>query len=761
MKLPQTKSPAGFLPGLIALLTATASLAQTPVATEQAIMLNPFDVTAGTKKGYMATNSISGTAMNTPLRDVPMAINVITAELISDMGVNDMTDILKMNSSVTMQGRAYFSNRGANWTIRGFGSRNLLVDGVTAGNNVPPQLIDRVEIVKGPNTLYGQSDPGGLINIITKRPLGAPHQRLVVLAGSDGQLGADLDVNAPFANGSAGLRVLAGYSETDGYRRVDGDEVHYAALVGDYKVGKNTTFLLNVSGRESQGVSAQRSTFSFEVIPTDLNGDGTINNTVVRGVQENTARYNGWFLPRDFTTSTEANTMDWSSWYLNAGVRQVFNSQISLQYNFVNTQQRLGFSAREFNTFNASGVSDVKHNGGDETNRTDAHTLQLAMNFDTGSISHRVLVGGRSTEDVSTSNVYDLRALGPTKERDALNQMIAAGRKIRLFLTKNDVLSGVPYWLDDVPTKAEAFALGTRVGSVAFGSTEVRSAYVTDSIGLMDNKLKVLAGLRYVEIESSSTSTAGAIIGRINKSSDNSYQLGAVYDLTPNLVVFGNTATAFNPNAPDSQSGQFREPERSLAYEVGVKFENGWNNRLSGTFSLFDISKKNLVRSDYNPVTFGNTTEISDDESRGVDAEIFFNVSSNWQVVLGYTHLDTQVVKSRTAALGLPLEGAAPNRATLWTSYELTSGRLKGLRFGGGGVYVDGPIQQFGVSANRLVVQSGYTELNVFARYETTYRDRKLSFGFNVNNLTDEFYLEARAASNTARQYTFTASFEL
>ena len=82
------RSSARMRPRFTALLVSTvASFAQTPApapakpATDETILLNPFDVTAGSTKGYMATNTISGTAMNTPLKEVPMTINVITAEL--------------------------------------------------------------------------------------------------------------------------------------------------------------------------------------------------------------------------------------------------------------------------------------------------------------------------------------------------------------------------------------------------------------------------------------------------------------------------------------------------------------------------------------------------------------------------------------------------------------------------------------------------------------------------------------------------------
>lgn len=690
-----------------------------------------------------------------------MSISVLTSELITDIGANDITDVLKMNSSITLQQRPYFSNRGANWTIRGFASRNVLVDGVTAGNNVPPQLIDRVEIVKGPNTLYGQSDPGGLINIITKRPRGVAHQQLKVYGGSNEQRGVDVDVNVPAEQRSLALRVLAGYSSTDGYRQVDGAEVRYGALVGEFQAGRSTSVLFSASGREAEGVAAQRSTFSFEIVPTDLNGDGVINTTVVNGVQENTARYNASFLPRDFTSSTEKNRMEWSNWTLTAGLRHTFTSNVMLQYNFVNTQQSLAFNAREYNTFNAAGSSDGKHNAGDEKSRTDAHTLQLAMNFDTGPVTHRVLIGGRATDDRSRSDVYDLRTLGATSERNALAQLIASGRSIRLYLTKAEVLAGVPYWRDDVPTREETIALGTRVGTVDHTTTDVRSLYLTDSIGLLNNRLKVVAGVRYIEIDTASTSLTGAPSGPGTGGTDRSYQLGANYELTPNLIGFVNTATAFNPNAPDATTGQTRVPESSRAYEMGLKFENWLGGRLSGSIAAFHIAKDNVVRSDYSPVLFRSVSEISNDESEGVDFEAFFNVTRAWQVMMGYTWMDAKVVKSQTTALGLPLEGAARNRATLWTSYAIDAGALKGLRFGGGGVSVEGPILQFGTSTNRLVSQGGYTELGAFVRYDTEWQGRKLGLTLNVNNLTDKFYLEARAASNTPREFVVSMNLDL
>jgi iron complex outermembrane receptor protein len=741
-------------------LLPTAGMAQSSVVeNDETVILSPFEV-SGESKGYMATNTISGTAMNTPLRDVPMTINVITSELIDDLDAIDLQDILAMNSSITQTSRLPISNRNAAWSIRGFRNRNVLVDGVTAGDFIPPQLIDRVEVVKGPNTLYGQSDPGGLVNIITKRPLANNKVVGSSFFGNNGRLGGDLDANMRLAQDAVGLRVLTGYNQTDGYRKVDGDESKYLALVGDFKVTANTTLLLSSNIVDSFGVPSQRSTYSFEIVPTDLNGDGAITNTVVSGVNERSARYNSTFLPRDYTSATEANQFDSVNWYLGLGARHVFNEHVSTQYNFVRSHQRMNMTFREFNQFNAVGTSDVNHTASFNKNRTAAHTLQTAITFDTGPVSHRILVGGRSTEDYGRSLGYSLRALGPGNERTILDGLIASGRNIRKFLTKSDVLSGVQFWLDDQPTETELITLGTRNGNVLYSQTDVDSGYVTDSMGFMDDRLKVLAGVRYVDITSFSVDYNNAVNGAVNKRADTSYQLGVVYNLTQNISVFGNTATAFNPNGLDSLTGLFREPEESTAFEFGFKFDNLWNDRIGGSVAFFNIEKINVVRSDYNPITFSNITEVSNDEARGIDVELFFNLTKSWQIMAGYSYLDAEVVKSQTSALGLGLEGAAPVKLTLWTSYEMESGPMKGLRFGGGLVHTNGPIQQFGTSSSRLVVEDGYTDINLFARYQVEIAERPITLGLNVSNLTDTFYIQSRAGTNNPRQITFSSSME-
>ena len=164
--------------------------------------------------------------------------------------------IQAFNSSITQTNRQPVSNRNDSWSIRGFRNRNVLIDGVTGGDYIPPQMIDRIEVVKGPNTLYGQSDPGGLVNIISKRPQGRDRLSVALRAGNHGLFGAELDANKKA--GPLGVRVFGAHTETDGYRIVDGNKSNFLGLAAEWRIARNTTLLVHGSASKTDGIPSQR-----------------------------------------------------------------------------------------------------------------------------------------------------------------------------------------------------------------------------------------------------------------------------------------------------------------------------------------------------------------------------------------------------------------------------------------------------------------------------------------------------------------------
>lgn len=732
---------------------------------EDVIELSPFSVEE-VEGGYGSTVTISGTGMRTSLKNVPMSINVITSEFLDDSLIGDFTEALDYNSSITQTTRNNLgSSRPSSFSIRGFRNRNLLVDGVTGGLYIPPQMVDRIEIVKGPNTLYGQSDPGGLINVITKTPAANAGGNVTLSAGTNSRIGGKLDYTARSNNNKLGLRFLSEYKDHDGWRWVDGQETMFLGISGTYDFTEDTQGSFMIGDNQQQGFPTQRATWSFERTPTDLNGDGdTLDN--VDGVNESNTRYNNSFIPKEYVTSTPGNIFDSDNNFLTVGLRHSFSDNHNIQYKgtFHDTDQTVSF--REFNTFSPNSadpgnkISDANNTWQNSRTRDEVHTLNDIIGFETGDVRHQLLLGYRKAEVTAGGlGSYRLRG-GNAGERAILDQISAStGKVFRHFLYQDDILNGVKIWEDDVPSPSELRAFASRNNQNDRTFTDIDTFYVTDNIYFMEDRLNILAGVRHIDFSQRST-LLGGIPNSSLEGNDTNFQFGGVYRINENVNVFANIADAFEPqNAANPDTGELIGPQTSDAIEVGFKFTDLFDGKLSGSIAAFNIQKDNVVRRDFNPVTFLSDQSVTSDESEGIELELFYNPTDNWNIVAAYSWIDAVVVGD--VATGLRLEGATPHRFTLFTNYTVDDGPLKGLRFGGGLVYAKGPIQQFGNIANRFVQEDGYTEVNLFMRYPTMIGEQPVTYGINVDNATDEFYVRSRAATNEARTVLFSVSLDL
>ena len=726
--------------------------------------LNPFSVVEE-EKGYMASTTISGTGMRTSLMNVPMSINVITSEFLEDSHIGDFSTVLDYNSSISQTARNNSSSaRGSKYSLRGFTNRNLLVDGVLGGQRIPVQLIDRVEVVKGPNTLYGQSDPGGLVNVISKVPTAVDGGKVTFQVGNQGRAGGKFDLTTHAMNGKLGLRFLGDYSEYDGWRWVDGDTTKFFGVSGDYEFAEQTHGFFMMGKNETDGFPTQRATWSFERIPTDLNGDGDFDDSIPGGITEATARYNNTFIPREYVTSTAEHTYESDNDFLMLGLRHSFSDTHNLQYkyNFYDSHNFMNF--REFNTFDAFGEANALNRIDDDRRRDEVHTINDIIGFETGGVRHQLLLGYRKSESTDGGDgTFNLRAVRPNE--NALMREIEAktGKTFRDYLYKEDILNGVRIWEDDIISAEEMRTYGVRSNDADRSFQDIDTFYATDNIYFMEDRLNVLAGIRHIEISQRAISLGGAARGLPIDVSDTNFQLGGVYRINENLNVYVNFADSFEPNTgvnPDT--GDFYTPQTSEAIELGIKFLDLFDGKLSGSATLFKIEKDSVVRSDYNPVTFVNDVSITADESKGFEIELFANPTENWNIVLGYSYIDAVVVGALNPLLeGLRLEGAAPQRLTFFNTYTIDEGPMEGLRFGGGLVWADGPIPQFGTPENALVFEDGYTVIDLFVRYPTMIGEQPVTFGINIDNVTDEFYVRSRAATNEARQILFSVAFDL
>ena len=268
---------------LTGLLLVTASggsgLAQTTPAArpataveESVVTLSEFRVDATKDVGYRATNATSGTRLNTPIKDIPMPINVVTKEFIEDIGAYDFKEALLYEAGITQDfvqtannflfsasgtgqaGQGLGDRSSSTINIRGYNSRRQLRNGFVTSSVTDNVNVSRVEVAKGPQSLlYGVAVLGGVVNIIPDYPLSVPRYEAKAAFGSHDFLRLEFDATGPLAK-VAGRQVnyrLAGaYQTFDGDPIRDGDDRERRFLSGLFEVKpwRNTNVLLDVEG---------------------------------------------------------------------------------------------------------------------------------------------------------------------------------------------------------------------------------------------------------------------------------------------------------------------------------------------------------------------------------------------------------------------------------------------------------------------------------------------------------------------------------
>ena len=195
-------------------------------------------------EGYNAPDASTATKTDTPLRDIPQSIQVIPRQVIEDQQVTEISDALRNVSGVTPRVDYGFSYT---YNIRGFSDSRTLRNGFRIeAPTIAPSGIERVEVLKGPaSVLYGQVEPGGIINFVTKKPLSDPYYAAEFTAGSYDFYEPSIDFSGSLtADGKLLYRLNASYQNFGSFIDfVDGEILSIAPVIS-YKIGDATTLTL-------------------------------------------------------------------------------------------------------------------------------------------------------------------------------------------------------------------------------------------------------------------------------------------------------------------------------------------------------------------------------------------------------------------------------------------------------------------------------------------------------------------------------------
>ncbi|WP_462189733.1 TonB-dependent siderophore receptor [Campylobacter concisus] len=679
------------------------------------VSLDGISIEDSADDGYRATTSEVGKT-NTPILEIPQTVNVVTQQQLKDKKPETLAESLQNVSGVS-----YGNTTGGIFDSiikRGFGGGR---DGSIMRNGVPASVmhsfnktVESVEVLKGPaSLLYGAQEPGGIINMVTKKPKYDFSNEIWAGIGNRNYWNAGFDTTGPIAESGFAYRFIFDMMQKDYWREF-----------GEYK---NVLFAPSLSYKGDDYRINLAYTHTRSTDPIDR-GMYLIPST-------------GKLLPIDKKRrldepfnklKTKLDTLD-VNFEKNLGENWLLKGA----YAFSRSKHEYGH-IRLMNVLNNGTATRRNEYYDGFIHRTHAGSLNLNGYVKTGEIEHNLLFG------IDAKEYYRYR---PGGLKDTGNHL-----SINIY---HPIYGRV-----GLPTARESSIQYQKLKTIGF--------YVQDSINLTENLIYSL-GTRYEYYDQVARGTTSGPNSTDQQDGKFTWQTGLLYLLTPQWSVYTNYAQSFNPQmAMKGDIGDIK-PEEGKSVELGTKFQN---DSITASAAVFNINKKNIMRT-VNSVS----TPVGEARSRGFEFDFNGRVIQGLSVGASYAYTKTEVRKDSGAfavLVGKPLEATPKHQASLFANYDFSHLGVKGLRIGGGARYF-GSWYTYYMRTNLSAVPAGTAfkmdstvVYDAFISYDTKIAGYETNFAFNIKNLTDKLYYTSSSTGTDAniipiqpgyaRQFMLTAS---
>ncbi|MGQ0836005.1 MAG: TonB-dependent siderophore receptor [Gammaproteobacteria bacterium] len=665
----------------VLLLGPTAGLAQDPA----------------TAQGEVETVEIAAQRQpfrgDTPIEELPQSVQILSAELLQDIAVSQLDDALDLASGVARQNT--FGGLWDSFAIRGFaGDENTpsgyLVNGFNAGRGFSGRRdasnIERIEIVKGPGSaLYGRAEPGGTINIVTKKPQFERAGSLELAAARFDTYRLAADFTGPITD-SIAFRLNGAYDDADSFRE----------FVTSERLSVTPSFLVQFSNTTTLS-------YEFEYVRQEA----PFERGIVAPFGELGAVPVERFLGEPADGNTEINAK---------GHQLVLQHELAQHWTL-----HTGFGYRESSFTGFS--SDPELVASRQSFYTDGRTLSRQRRFrdyDSTDLTARAEISGRVEGGPLTHHVlfgvdyydYELETLQ---------------NRFRPTLAN-------PYAIDVFnPVYGQTRTLGPFQNQIE--NQDATGIYLQDQIDITE-RLKVLAGVRYddfsQQIDNRITSTT-----QTADDSETSPRAGIVFDATDSVSLYAAWSKGFRPNTGVNAAGIAFAPELSESYEVGTKFASS-GGRFSGTVAIYRAEKSNMLTAD--PINAGFSIAAGEAQSQGLEIDASGQLTDNLRFTFAYAYTDAEVTEAAldpnfgfvlpagSRLINIPEHSA---NVLLMQSFQIAG---RELTAGIGANYVGERLGETGVPTFEL---PDYTLVRMTGSFAAT---ESLRFFVDVENVFDETY---------------------
>ncbi|NOV30191.1 TonB-dependent receptor [Methylomonas sp. ZR1] len=654
-----------------------------------------YDATDPYNPDYRLPNASTATKTDTPIMETPFSVQVVPKQVLEDQQVVRLDQAVRNVAGVNTSSLNQGTTDG--FIIRGFQNNITYRDGmllptILGGGTTKREManLERVEVLKGPGSiLFGRSEPGGIINMVTKQPLATPYYSLQQQFGSYDFYRTTIDATAPLTNDDTLLyRLNLSYENAGSFRDFVDNERVFIAPVLKWNISERT-----------------QATFELEYQHFDETNDPGITNIGTRpaNVPINTA------LHEPLLSKNKGDRVlvgfNWAHEFND-------NWKISHRFNYEN----YNFSTMSLFFGAASNNGDVDrflNLGPENDSGRYFNSLNLSGKIDTAGAHHQLLLG-------FDHFIIDDKFVG---------NCCQSAPSYNIFS---------PSYLANVPVLDSANSFKGSYTQDWYG------LYIQDQIELPYH-LHALAGVRYDSAQGSDN-----ILGKVTSDEDYlSPRGGLLWHPMKWLSVYGSYTENFGPSSTLLRSDGLRlPPQTAQQWETGIKTEF-FDGRLSSTISYFDLTKQNIrVAGTQAPLFLPRAA--GEAESRGIEFELSGEIMPGWNMIAAYAYTPFAKITKDNDSNGGPANTgkrlflAPEHSGSFWNTYEFQTGSLHGLKFGAG---VSGVDQRQGDADNSFQLP-GYMTVGLLASYQMKIGKTKLTTQINADNLLDKGYYAGTNSGN-------------
>ena len=631
----------------------------------------------------------ASTALKVPLsiKDTPQTVMAITRDMMDFAAIKTFQDVYKVDAT------GGTTHRLDNFTVnyyRGFRQQSnnaIKIDGfrLLVDTNLDFAPFERLEVVKGAtSTMYGQNSIAGTLNIISKMPKSHFGGEVKAEAGSFDHYRAEADFYGPItADGALTYRMVAARLDEGSYLDYAGRTATVFAPTLRYEFNDRTSLFARVNYQKFEIAAAPAAGMQYLGDPIEAFSTGY--DPALLQIPN---------LPRSFFSGQDwGKNQEREVILVHAGLEHRFANDWTLRVNAQHNRQNLD----RYNWLQHVGV--IQDDGvplasiivlfKDVDWMLKAGEVNLYGDIEAFGRKHTLFIGADYTESGDAHGDPRLLAVAlpasvPSLFSPGYNQAVPQPQSLADYLTYN-------------------FA----------GSKAENSGITAQALLRPLDRLTVLVAGRYSRAKSSSSFqvTTGPVSYDSESSSKVTSQAGLTYALTPDLNLYASYGETFEPQGGLIAPGQPIDPQEGTLKEVG--FKGDLAKRFAYSLALFDMKRSNISQS--NPANPGFVVPLGTQRSRGVEAAVQGTVLPGWEVYGSLGVMDAEYIRGNFT--GYQPENAPKFGLSVFTSYEMQQGMLRGLGFGAGVVHKKGRetfFTQRATSGERLQFDFGdYTEVDV------------------------------------------------